>query len=396
MNRILAIIVLVIISAYDINCQIIMKGVVIEKQSAHNVGDTLILYGMKINYSDTFYYSKDQWGYYRSVPARKLYVPGNQLSYLDKKWFENEAIAIARRGWNLSKRISIEKQTLNYLAELKNTNLIYEDIYLEDYLLSLLKKIHPIMLYKGRVLFFTIKILNSEEEKIYTFENGTILISTQLIANTSSEKELFEKMVQSVADILFDHSFNNIDPFSMEVKEQLGIVYGSELLYKGKQMAKDFMNDYMRNQDHADLFHDNDYFMDKIANVVSYTAWQEYYAQHYIQSLNLLNRILNTGFGTEEDYLLRARLYRILDSGDEAMKEALHSLEIAESLGNQQLIEIYSEKGILLMKMNQWSEAVAAFNKYRELLTGQPESTLEMKWCIQMIHKCRRQLNAKP
>jgi hypothetical protein len=46
--------------------------------------------------------------------------------------------------------------------------------------------------------------------------------------------------------------------------------------------------------------------------------------------------------------------------------------------------------------MNQWSEAVAAFNKYRELLTGQPESTLEMKWCIQMIHKCRRQLNAKP
>jgi hypothetical protein len=394
MYRITAIIWLIIISAYQTDSQIIIKGVMLDRHSAQNIGDTVILCGMKVNLNDTSYYIKDPQGYFRTVPSRKLLVLDEKMNYFDKKWFENEAIAISKRGWNTPKRIDIEKQTLNYLADLKNNSLLYEDIYLEDYLMDLLKEIHPVDFYKGRTIFFTIKILNSEEEKIYTFENGTILISTQLIANASNEKELFEKMVQSVAHIIFDHSYNNIDSFSLDSQKQLGIIYNAELSAKGRQIAKDFMKFYISNQNQEKLFHDNNYFIDKTANVVSYTAWQEYYSQHYIQSLNLVNKIIDTGFGIEEDYLLRAKLYQILRSDDDALKEALSSLEIAESLGNQNLMDIYSEKGILLIKMSRWNEALEAFLKYREMITNQPDSALEMKWCTQMIHKCRQQTGA--
>lgn len=396
MKRIATIIVLLLIPVCFADCQLTVKGVLLGDHKSSCTGDTIILYGMKVNFFDTFYYTKDQLGYFRTVPSGKLLLLEEKLNYLDKKWFENEAYEISRRGWNLPKRIKIEKQTLSYLAELKNNNLLFEDIYLEDYLLELLKIIHPVDLYKGRMLFFTIKLLNSEVEKIYTFENGTILITTQLIANASTERELFEKMVQSVAHVIFDHSFNNIDSFSTNTQVQLGIVYNSELSIKGKQMAKDFMKYYTRNQNEERLFHDNDYFIDKIANVVSYTAWQEYYSQHYIQSLQLLNKIIGAGFGTEEDYLLKAKLYRILGSGDDALKEAIFSLETAESLGNQKLVDIYAEKGILLMKTGKWNEALEAFEKYRVLIINHPESGLEMKWCVQMMHKCRRQLETNP
>ena len=161
-------------------------------------------------------------------------------------------------------------------------------------------------------------------------------------------------------------------------------------------MANDFMKFYASDQNPVHVFHDNQYFIDKTANVVSYTAWQEFYSQHYMKSLLLLNKIIDAGFGTEEDYLLKAKLFRILGSGDEAIKEAILSLEMAETLGNQKLVDIFSEKGILLMKINKWNEALEAFKKYRALITNQPGSELEMKWCIQMMHKCRRQLETNP
>jgi len=392
MNRIVTIILLLLIPGCIADCQIVVKGVLLDNHKSHHSKDTVVLYGMKVSYHDTFYYLKDQPGNYHTVPSSKLFLLDEKLNYLDKKWFEIEAFDICRRGWDLSKRTDIEKQTLNYLAELKNNNLIYEDIYLEDYLFDLLKRIHPVGLYKGRALFFTIKMLNSEEEKIYAFENGTILISTQMIANASDEKELFEKMVQAVVHVILDHSYQSMDPFSIDTQRQLGIIYNTDLSIKGKQMAKNYMKFYARNHNEAQLFHDNHYFADKIANVVSYTAWQEYYSQHYVKSLLLLNKIISEGFGTEEDYLLKAKLYRILGSGDEAIMEAILSLEVAESLGNQKLVEIYSEKGILLMKINKWNEALEAFKKYRELIMNQPGSGLEMKWCAQMIHKCRQRL----
>jgi hypothetical protein len=392
MNRIAATIALFLIPVYFTDCQITVKGILLDKHTSHNVGDTIVLYGMRAIYNDSSYFIKDDQGYFRTVPSRKLLVLDEQMNYFDRKWFEKEAAAIIRHGWNNPGRIKIEKQALSYLADLKNNNLLYEDIYLQDYLLDLLKRIHPVSFYKGRTIFFTIKILNSEEEKIFSFENGTILISTQLIANASDEKELFESLVQAVAHVVFDHSYNNIDSFSTDTQKQLGIIYSTELSQKGKQIAKDFMRYYTGNRNQDILYHDNNYFMDKIANVVSYTAWQEYYSHHYIQSLYLLEKVIDAGFGIEEDYLLRAKLYQILRSDDDALKEALVSLEVAESMGNQKLLEIYPEKGVLLMKMNKWDEALKAFRNYQELLMNQPDSALEMKWCIQMIHKCRQQV----
>ena len=113
-----------------------------------------------------------------------------------------------------------------------------------------------------------------------------------------------------------------------------------------------------------------------------------------MKSLFLLNKIIDAGFGTEEDYLLKAKLYRILGTDDDALKEAILSIEKAESIGDQKLVDIYSEKGVLLMKINEWEEALEAFENYKALIMKQPGSALEMKWCIQMMHKCRLQSEA--
>ncbi len=392
MNRIVTVIVSLIITLSFADCQIVLKGVLLENYKSRHAGDTITLYGMKISHHDTFYYAKYQSGNYYIISSKRLFILESELNHLDKKWFEDEAIETYKRGWNLSKRLNIERKTLNYLAELENNNLIYKDVYLEDYLLGLLKNIHPIRLYKGRTLYFSVRLLNSEKEEIYTFENGTLLITTQLIAGLSDEKELYEKLVQAVIHVIYDHSYRNMDPFSEDPQRQLGIIYSSGLSGKGKQIAKNYMKFYMQNQSQEYPFHDKHYFIDRIANVVSYTAWQEYYSHHYMKSLQLLNKIIDAGFGTEEDYLLKAKLYRILDPGDDALNEAILLIEKAESLGNQKLVDIYSEKGILLMKIKKWDEALEAFTSYSTLIMNQPGSEMEMKWCIQMMHKCRRQM----
>jgi len=289
-------------------------------------------------------------------------------------------------------RDAVEKQSLQYIAKLKENSLIYEDTYVEDYLQDIVKKIHPGELHKGRKVYLTVKILNHEDDMIYAFENGTILVSTQTIANLSGEKELYEKLSRAVAHIVLDHNMMSINLLMEDARSRVGIFYAADLKNAGKQVAADFMKYFINNQEPSEVFLENKDFIERISNIISYTAWQEFYSQHYAVSLKLVERIIDTGLATDEDYLLKAKILRITGSDNRSVTEALNYLEMADSLSNHSLLDNYPEKGVLLMKAELWSEALTTFEAYRILLRGQAGMETELRWCSQMIQKCKRNI----
>ena len=370
-------------------CQPTISATVLTDFAKYEQGDIVKLYGIKTNKNDTFYYIKEQ-SYFYQVPNKKVKVNLNQYDFWDKIWFEYNAINIHKSGWQMPKRKQIEKKSLDYLAQLKNNNQIYEDIFLEDYLLDIVKKIHPREFYKGRKLYFTVKILNSDEDIIYTFENGTILISTQVIANLKNEKELYVKLAEAVTHIILDHNIDCINPYSEGILWQVGLIFNNNAKSDADKVAKLFMKYYTHLYPDSSIFLSDTDFIDKISTVISYTAWQEFYSEHYPESLRLIDRIIQSNLVDGEDYLLKAKLLRITGNNDDQIEEAIKCLELADSISNHNLLDIYPEKGVMLMKADRWTEAQKTFESYKEMLKGQPDPASELKWSNQMISKCRR------
>ncbi len=389
MNRITFIIAIIMVFFFNrIVCQPTLKAIVLKDFSKYKAGDSIRLYGCKVNKSDTFFFIKEQ-SYFYPVPQKKIQIIMNHFDFWDNIWFEYKGIDIHKSGWQMPKRKQLEKKSLDYLAQLKNNNQIYDDIFLEDYLLDIIKKIHPRDLYKGRKLYFTVKILNSDEDVIYTLENGTILISTQIIANLPNEKVLYEKLTEAVTHIILDHNISCIIPYTEGSASQLGLVFDNDAKNEANLVTQQFMKYYNGLHSNSLIFLSGTEFVDKISTVISYTAWQEYYSEHYAESNRLINRIIQSNLAYEEDYLLKAKLLRITGSDDKQINEAIGYLELADSLSNHNLLDIYPEKGVMYMKAGRWNEARNTFETYKEKMKSQPEMVSELRWCNQMILKCK-------
>ncbi|MBN2613536.1 MAG: hypothetical protein JXB00_18415 [Bacteroidales bacterium] len=370
--------------------QVTIKGVATKGFLRYNPGDTVRLYGMKVSNSDTFFFVKEQ-NFYAPIPDKKINSSFKDLNFWEARWFEHQGIEIHKNGWKLSERAKLDKMAVSYIANFKNNNLMYEDLYVESYLLDVLKKIHPGKLHKGRNLYFTVKILNHEDEILYCLENATILISTQTITNLKSEKELFQKLSMAVAHIVLDHNMACRNVFYEDTRYNLGIVYTTEYLQTVKRVSFDFLK-YYEDRNNGSAFIDDKEFLEKISSIVSYTAWQEYYSQQYPASLNLVNKLIEYDLAIDEDYLLKAKNLRITGSDMNSITEAVACLETADSLSNHKLIDVFPEKGVIYIRAGMWQEAMSAFETYREMLKLLAGMEAETRWCNQMIQKCQRNL----
>ncbi len=378
--------------------QVNLKGILLKGGYGLSKGDRVIVTGAKISNSDTIYYIKSSHymtsskNHEFSLPANKIKIIDNDLSFWDNIWFFYRYVDVKKNGWDIKKRKELEKMILDYIAQLEQDNLIFKDLYIEDYLLGLIKKIHPLEFNKGQDQYFMVKILNSEEEKLYAFDNGSILISTQLIANASSEEELMKKLAQAVAHVILDHSYENVSIFYEDILHQLGVVYNKSMDQTAKRIAENFIDHYKHECEPGNMFLDDKDYLEKISGIVSYTAWQDYYSNDFFNSLKRLNRLTEYDLATKEDYLLKAKLYRMLSPNNEALQSALGYITKAEEMGKEDILDIYPEKGLILIKMNKRDEALTIFEKYREILIKQEKAGDELKWCNQMIAKCKGNL----
>ncbi|MFD3275154.1 M48 family metallopeptidase [Aquirufa echingensis] len=115
----------------------------------------------------------------------------------------------SKAGFQYDLRNDMFIESNEYLDKLIQSDRIFKDDYFEDYLYSLVTKIHPGVLSDGRPGNISIKILKNTEPNAFCLANGTILVTTGLLSTIESEDELIAILTHEIAHFVLDHAVSN-------------------------------------------------------------------------------------------------------------------------------------------------------------------------------------------
>jgi hypothetical protein len=377
--------VLFFLNTLLLNAQVNLEGVLNSKSGHQQAGDTIILTGA---YQDPetqiLYYYKRGTG--EKIAAENITLQLDGVDFWEVQQFYYISYKVIEKGWEVEKRDKLEQQTLDLLARLEAEKKIYNDKFLEDYLQRLIQRIHYPKIWKGRDQNLVIKILNSDQKICYGFDNGTVLITTQLIAQSLNERDLFRILAEVVAHILLDSNIENLDSGSESDYARLGAIYTASTKKRIQSIAGKYLSYYERTVEGEPYSNEFD-FLNSVAGVIGYTAWQEYYSNHFQAALELVERLMQANIANSTDYLLKAKIYPKIVDTPEANRQSISYLKKAASLTDQQLPEIYSELGVLQLREKLYAEARISFTEYYKLVSAVQDDE-QMKWALKMINLC--------
>ena len=128
----------------------------------------------------------------------------------DKHLLTNGTYAnILTKGFQYEMRNSLNNDAMEYINTLINYNRFFDDEYFEDYLYTLINKIHSGILRDKRPGNIFIKIIKDPEPNAFALPNGCIVISTGLLSTIQSEDELVGVLAHEVAHFALDHHVLN-------------------------------------------------------------------------------------------------------------------------------------------------------------------------------------------
>lgn len=116
---------------------------------------------------------------------------------------------IQKIGYQTPLRSEMEEDAIDFINRLYHDGRAFKDPYLENYMYSLIAKIAPVTLIDGRPGNVNIVILDDAEQDAYTFSNGTICVTTGLLAALHTEDELVAILAHEIAHFVLDHSVAN-------------------------------------------------------------------------------------------------------------------------------------------------------------------------------------------
>lgn len=112
------------------------------------------------------------------------------------------------------------------------------------------------------------------------------------------------------------------------------------------------------------IFKSNSY--DKmISFVTSFNAISEFNNRHFIACQSLVNRNINSGVPTEDDYLLKAMTNLCLFDNIEKNNEALELINKAKALNVAPNLNIFKQEALVYIRMGKTVEAVASLESYK-------------------------------
>lgn len=149
------------------------------------------------------------------VPIKKLkdmtLTPTNTQSFWDLAFLANGMYQYYnKKGYFYAQRDELNNEADDYVKELINSHLLYEDEYIEDYIQSVFIKIAPRMVDPKRPGLSSIRILKSPGPDSYMLPNGTLIITTGLLATLESEEELTAILASEMAHYVLDHQVVNV------------------------------------------------------------------------------------------------------------------------------------------------------------------------------------------
>ncbi len=113
------------------------------------------------------------------------------------------------KGLQYELRNEMSSESIEYLNALMSSDRFYKDDYFEDYLYTLVNKIHSGLLDDGRPGNLYVKIVKDVEPSAFSLPNGCIVFSTGLLSTVQSEGELIAIIAHEIAHFVLDHQVLN-------------------------------------------------------------------------------------------------------------------------------------------------------------------------------------------
>ena len=197
-----------------IEAQVVMKVVANDKISGYNPGDTVEVQGLRFpNFGGSpEYLIKQKNKEYKSFPAGKFNVVKPVTDFWQKQWFYERSASAIIYGIDPGVRTKLFTECVSFMQNLQLNRFILNDNYLDDYLLQLVHNICPSGLIKanGENDFLKVFVIKSNDQKSISFDNGTIILTTSLLANTKNEQELVKILAREIARIVLDYNYQNV------------------------------------------------------------------------------------------------------------------------------------------------------------------------------------------
>jgi hypothetical protein len=277
--------------------------------------------------------------------------------------------------------------------------------------------------------------MKSDEIKSVSFDNGTIVVTTGLLANTKNEQELVKILSREISRIVLDFNYQNIQRqiksqslsnfltilselasstlvsnndndnqftfdkaiavnssanlLSYNILDSQGAIYSEDQEKKSDQLVNNYMSECYNKLIHKSP----DDYNRIISKVLTFSAWQNFYSLKYREALEKLNRLGNAGCAEENDYLLMAKIFRTIYNTEESNYEALNFIKTAKKIGIVNLLDLSKEEGLLYLRLNDIPNAGIALEEYKKGLESLPvvndDDRNELEWVKDVLYKIK-------
>ena len=419
------------------------KGIALKNINGFSTGDTMDIFGFKQSSSGKSSYLISNGFNEKYVSSSKIKLLDDDLDYWQVVWLENQSSHINSSGWQTDLRSTLRDDFYEYASQMEINGLVFRDEYLEDYLRQLILLIHPKALIKEVPSRLNILMINAIQPEIFTFDNGTIVMTTGLLAKTRNEMELMTILSEQTAHVVLDHNLMNL---TMEIRNESNAEFWSAFATIASAIAMEFSNirygtnfhvgdlvltglsaaaisdalvmsagasftseqkecskflsqtfmEELQQKENFEYLPDKEYMIN-ISSAISLTAWQEYHHHNYDQAMRYMDRVFELGIASEEDYLLRAKLTRTLSNTYQSNAEALRLINTALAMHDFDFVEALAEKGLILIRLGEVAEAREVFVSYKEAVSEMPNIPpgRNATWASRMLIKCDQLLQKR-
>lgn len=182
-------------------------------------GGTLSATGLIYSYNDGIsrltVFAKNIDGIFVNFEPKKLNLfEFKEIDNTDKVWDKHLLTGgtytnLLTKGFQYELRNELNNDAIEYINTLSTYDHFFDDEYFEDYLYTLINKIHTGILKDKRPGNIFIKIIKDPEPNAFALSNGCIIISTGLLSTIQSEDELVGILAHEVAHFALDHQILN-------------------------------------------------------------------------------------------------------------------------------------------------------------------------------------------
>lgn len=137
-----------------------------------------------------------------------------EIDNVDKVWSKNLLKSgtyanLFTKGFQFKIRDEFNNSALEYVNILNKNDRFFDDKYFEDYLYTLINKIHYGILKDKRPGNIFVKVLKDTEPNAFVLSNGCVVVTTGLLSTIQSEDELVGILSHEIAHFVLDHHILN-------------------------------------------------------------------------------------------------------------------------------------------------------------------------------------------